>query len=467
MQIQFHRINQYNQFNSRFASNTHRTNAESSLHSRRRMLETQDEAKETEAVKVTISAEAMELSRRVKEMERAQQAQAVKENSKDNESAQLTDQEIYDELVEQVRFWGDQAANIRNRYDHEETKEMAGERAAALTQLQKLEELQKSETGKLEKEAQKAAELASLQQEEINKKNSELIMMIESFEDQSDEDEAESQDGESETSQEEIDSRSSLMEGEIGAYAAKKELGMLGTIDAVEQSGTDHLADNNQSIRGLLEERKNIYRLINDSGSSIQEKIEAMSNYVGTLADHGEMEESFKKRIESECDEKSREKLRAMSDYFLDLDYKNEIESLAKDRAHALQERINARDLRIAHLGSRHLVMAEQQKKELLSLFDEDDIMRAQGQDGITSRTEEIADRLQRKLDERDHVDEDTTADEKIHDKEQQEEENTGKETANASPEEKQPDEGNIQSSLIQDQIMNARRLAELKGLLA
>ncbi|MDE5699449.1 MAG: hypothetical protein K2I96_18910 [Lachnospiraceae bacterium] len=468
MQIPFQQTNQVNYFNSRFVSNTYKTKADQSLLTRRRMLEAQEEAKETEAVKVTISAEAMELSRQVKEMERAQQAQAVEKTSGVSESAQLTDQEIYDELIGQVRFWGDQAANIRNRYDHEETKEMAEERAAALTQLQKLEELQKSETVKLEKDAQKAAELASLQQEEINKKNSELIMMIESFEDQNDDDEAEGQDGESDTSQEETDSRNSLMEGEIGAYAAKKELGMLGTIDAMEQSGTEHLADNDQSIRGLLDERKNIYRLINDHGTDIKEKIEAMSNYVGTLANHGALEEDFKKRIESESDEKSKEKLRAMSDYFLDLDYKNQIESLAKDRAHALQERINARDLRIAHLGSRHLVMAEQQKKELQSLFDEDDIMRAQGQGGITSRTEEIAERLQDKLDERDHIDEDSAPEEEIREKEdQQEEENKSEETENAFTEREQSDEAELWSGSIQSLILDGRRFAEMKGLLA
>ena len=50
--------------------------------------------------------------------------------------------------------------------------------------------------------------------------------------------------------------------------------------------------------------------------------------------------------------------------------------------------------------------MAAQQEKELQSLFDENDILRAQGQGSVVDHTEDIAERLQEKLDERDHVDE-------------------------------------------------------------
>lgn len=153
-------------------------------------------------------------------------------------------------------------------------------------------------------------------------------------------------------------------------------------------------------------------------------------------------------------------------EYFEGMDMKNGYHDLKEDREFALQERINARDLRIAHLGDRHFVLAEQQKKELQSLFDEDDIMRAQGQDSITSRTEEIADRLQDKLDERDHIDEDITADEKIHDKEQQEEEQKSGETENVLSEKDQSGEADIWSDSIQSLIVSARRIAEMKGLL-
>lgn len=88
------------------------------------------------------------------------------------------------------------------------------------------------------------------------------------------------------------------------------------------------------------------------------------------------------------------------------LDMKNGIENLSNERAYALQEKRNAKDLRIAHMGIRHLVMAEQQKKDLQSLFDEDNILRTQGQGSIADHTQDVAERLQEKLDERDQVDE-------------------------------------------------------------
>ena len=107
--------------------------------------------------------------------------------------------------------------------------------------------------------------------------------------------------------------------------------------------------------------------------------------------------------------------------YFNSLSMKGGLYALKEDREYALQERITARDLRIAHLGDNHFSMAAHQKKELQSLFDEDDIMRLRGQSSILNRMEEISERLQEKLDERGQIDEDTGKDEKIRDNEEQE----------------------------------------------
>lgn len=170
MQVQWNQTNSFQQLNSQFVNNTYKTKESQSLLTRRRMLEAQDQAKETDAVRMTISGEAMELSRQVKEMERAQQAQTLEQIGGQSTSPELTEEDLYDELVLQMRIWGDATANIRNQYDHKETKELAEKRAAALTQLQNLEQLQKSEAIKQEKEAQKAAELAAMRQEEVNKK---------------------------------------------------------------------------------------------------------------------------------------------------------------------------------------------------------------------------------------------------------------------------------------------------------
>lgn len=374
MQIPFMQAKQFNQMNNPFVGSAYKADAGVSLRTRRQMMKAEDNAKEAEAVRVTISAEAMELSRKAKELDREQQIQNAAEATGGDHATELTDEELYDELVNQIQIWGDAASGTRRRFDHKETKEMAEERIAALTELQKLEELQKSETVKQQMEAQRAAELASMQQEEINKKSSELIMMIESFEDQDEEGDEENGTKSNDSAQETGDADSSSMDGRIGASAAKSELGMIGTIAQMGASGDYDLAVNDQSIRGLLDERDNIYKMNNETQISVKEKIAAMSDYVATLTSPDMMREYFGERIAAESDEGARKK-------------------------------INARDLRIAHLGSRHLVLAEQREKELQSLFDEDDILRAQGQGGVASRTADVAERLQEKLDDRDHID--------------------------------------------------------------
>ena len=469
MQIPFYQTNQYSHINNRFVGSAHGTTNNSSLHARRRMMEAQDAAKETESVRVTISGEAMALARQAKEMERLEQYRNADEGASEagegsGEPVQLTDEEIYDELLNQVNIWGDKSYALRHDFNHQETAQMAEKRAAALTEMQKLEEMQKSEIGRLQRDAQKAAEQASMQQEEISKKSSELIMMIESFEDQ-DEEEAKAAEG---AENGDAESSGSLMEGEPGAMAAKGEMGMLDSLNGMDQSSTFRIEASDHSIKAVEAERLNIYRANDAKNFTIKEKIAEMSDYVIALANNEEVKASFKERIEKETDPEAKKKLGALMDYFENMEMKNGYRDLKRDREFALQERITARDLRIAHLGNRHLAMAERQEKELQSLFDEDDILRAQGQDGVTGRTEDVAERLQEIIDERDHVDGDTAPDEEIRENEEQkEEEEKSGETQNTSAEKEQNGEAEIWSSAIQGLIMDGRRFAGMKGLLA
>ncbi len=126
---------QINHFNNHFVTNAYKTGTTASVHSRRRMIESREKAQESESVRVTLSSEAMALARQVKAMERLDQyVNAQKEKAEDGkESVVLTDEELYEELWSQVKMWGDKTADILHDYNHRETKEMAGERAAALT----------------------------------------------------------------------------------------------------------------------------------------------------------------------------------------------------------------------------------------------------------------------------------------------------------------------------------------------
>ena len=118
MQIPFYQTNQYSHFNNRFVGSAHGTMNNSSLHARRRMMEAQDAAQETESVRVTISGEAMALARQAKAMERLEQyanagaateTDGAETGEGSGEPVQLTDEEIYDELLNQVNIWGDKS----------------------------------------------------------------------------------------------------------------------------------------------------------------------------------------------------------------------------------------------------------------------------------------------------------------------------------------------------------------------
>ena len=297
---------------------------------------------------------------------------------------------------------------------------MVEKKLAALNEMRQLAEAQKSEMRKKQQEAQKAAETASMHQEEISRKNSELLMMLESFEEQ-DEEDTKAADQKENGEKEQAESTDNMMEGRFGAVAVRGELGILDTINAMDQSSTERIEASDHSIKGVELERKNIVRANAAENFTIKEKIAAMEDFVCSLANNEEVKESFQQRIRIEEDPEVQEKLKAKMKYFNSLSMKGGLYALKEDREYALQERITARDLRIAHLGDNHFSMAAHQKKELQSLFDEDDIMRLRGQSSILNRMEEISERLQEKLDERGQIDEDTETDEEIRDNEEQE----------------------------------------------
>ena len=115
---------------------------------------------------------------------------------------------------------------------------MVEKKLAALNEMRQLAEAQKSEMRKKQQEAQKAAETASMQQEEISRKNSELLMMLESFEEQ-DEEDTKAADQKENGEKEQAESTDNMMEGRFGAVAVRGELGILDTINAMDQSSTE------------------------------------------------------------------------------------------------------------------------------------------------------------------------------------------------------------------------------------
>ena len=181
------------------------------------------------------------------------------QKAKEEENVSLTDEELYDELLNQVKIWGDKSNDLLHDYNHKENAEMVEKKLAALNEMRQLAEAQKSEMRKKQQEAQKAAETASMQQEEISRKNSELLMMLESFEEQNEED-TKAADQKENGEKEQAESTDNMMEGRFGAVAVRGELGILDTINAMDQSSTERIEASDHSIKGVELERKNIVR---------------------------------------------------------------------------------------------------------------------------------------------------------------------------------------------------------------
>lgn len=406
MQIQFHQVKQLNHLGLHISGSHLKRSTDTSLHARRRMLKAQDEAKETEAARLTLSSEAMKLAHQAKEIDRIEQlinsdAQNVQTADADaqEEMVHLTDEEIYDELLNQMNIWGDKSSALLDRYDHKETAEMVEEKAAALNGMQKLEQLRKSALEKAQAQAQADSETFSMQQEDINKKNAELIMMLESFKGQDDEEDEESA---SVNQKEEEDARQDdAGSGSILLSAAESEMNMLGEI---EDARTLHsVSENNNAIKCIEDERISIYRAIGAENFNLKDKIALMSDFVCTLGDGKEIKESFQKRIENETDESAKKKLTAMMDYFNGLTMKNVYHDLKQEREYALQGKINARDLRIAYLGNRNLMFAGREEA-LQEQAGVENFIRKQGQGYVAGYAQEISERLQKLLDDRDHI---------------------------------------------------------------
>ena len=165
MQMQINQAHQFNHFNNHSVKNAYKTDTTVSVYSRRRMIESQEKAQKMEAATMTLSAEAMALIRQEKAAWRLEFARSnapeteaagtAEQSAGEQETVSLTDEELYDELLNQVKIWGDKSDDLLHDYNHKENAEMVEKRLAALNEIRQLAEMQKSEMSKLQQEAQK------------------------------------------------------------------------------------------------------------------------------------------------------------------------------------------------------------------------------------------------------------------------------------------------------------------------
>ena len=166
MQMQINQVHSVNHFNNHFATKAYKTDTSVTVLSRRRMIESREAAQKMEAATMTLSAEAMALMRqdaakvplkfaRSSKAPETEETDTSEQKAKEEENVSLTDEELYDELLNQVKIWGDKSNDLLHDYNHKENAEMVEKKLAALNEMRQLAEAQKSEMRKKQQEAQR------------------------------------------------------------------------------------------------------------------------------------------------------------------------------------------------------------------------------------------------------------------------------------------------------------------------
>lgn len=317
------------------------------MQKKRQLIMEENSQKELDTLKGSISSEAQEL--RMKK-ENAEQSQ---ENEKDS----------YAEKLSKVE---DNINKIQSSLCRMQTRKTLEEKLEALAELRKLQESQEFNA---KKEEQALAEKSAKQQEEINENNSELLMVLECIEKMEEEDESEDDKKKTDENTEEAETQNDINASEevarIGATAAKRDMHMRDTIEAIRQSGDEKLAQANETIHQIKTELDSLYRMLEDENFSEEEKNQAIADF------------SYK-----------------VSSSYIDL---------IKLRGEGLQQKENAREIELEYLGSQHLIDARKAKEEMQASISAS-VIQQKLQEVVEKHSEKLEEKVQEEIDERNDI---------------------------------------------------------------
>lgn len=317
------------------------------MQKKRQLMMKESSQKELESLKVSISSEAQELRKQ-------------RENV---EASQTNEKENYTDKLSKVE---DTINKIQNSLCRMQTEETLQEKLEALAELRKLQE---SQDFNAKKEEQALAEKSAKQQEEINESNSELLMVLECIEKMEEEEETEDDkkniDENSEEKEKQNDINMSDEVARIGVSAAKKDMHMRDTIDAISQSGDEKLAKANEMLHNIKAELDNVYRMIENEQCSDEEKDEVISDF------------TFK----------------VMGSY----------SDLIELRAIGLQQKQNARDIKREYIGSQHLIEARKAKEEMQAAISTG-VIQQKLQEVVDRYGEKLEEKVQEEIDEKNDI---------------------------------------------------------------
>lgn len=295
--------------------------------------------KQRESVDVQISQEGLDL--------------LYQEQKRQNASQDNTEE--YKKQLQQV---SNMLEGIKHNYSSKETKSTIEKKQEAYAELIKLQELGRAEMARQQLEAQQLSQKLAKEQEEVDRSNNELLVVLESIEElEEGEQEREEKELSESAKTEETNKSNSSVADEFGASVIQDELHMTETIQKMQDSGDEKLARVKDMMNTITKEMYRVNDMIEDPRCSEDEKAEAVDTLVSR---------AFSEQIE-----------------MYDL------------RMVGLQEKRDARDINREFMASNHLVRARQAQEEMQATASAIMI-----QQELQKTIDEYSDELQQRVDE-------------------------------------------------------------------
>lgn len=238
--------------------------------------------------KVTISKEGRKLSEQ-SDRQPAKSAQSLKaekmmlRQQKESEQADETQNEYLD-LLEEIN---NSIKSMNNSYQAGADQETVEKKQQVIRAMREQKQKQLEENQRKAKEAQQMAMQSSEVQDEIDKNNRDLLVMLKSIEESEKTEEENEQKGGNaeENGSNDAQSENSVSDAiqnsaaQFTASSARRELDVVGMIHALNEEGHAYLDKADEIVKNALEEAESLKELLADGNYTDAEKEEAVSRY--------------------------------------------------------------------------------------------------------------------------------------------------------------------------------------------
>ena len=374
--------------------------------------------------KVTISREGRKLSEQAKTqtVRSAQRIKAEKTLIRQQEQPEQADQvdEIRNQYLDLLEEIKKSVKSTNHSYWSEADKETAAKKQQLLSDMRNQKQKQIEENQKNAKAAQNMAMQSFRAQDEIDKHNSDLLVMLKSLE-ESEKSEEENKGSETKES----DNNGAKTENSVGdviqnsaarftAFSIERELDVVGMIHALNEEGHTYVNRATEIERNAFDEADSIRNLFDDDNYTDDEKKNAVLRFgekmIGAkMSDEsGEPEEAAYKELKIlvSNNHTDAEKEEALSQYLAKM---RKYSDLGKYRSSGVQMIKDSKECKLKHIADNPLQGMEKTKDSMMQSA-VDAAFNEASQSKLDETSQELKDAVKDLIDERNditHVDDD------------------------------------------------------------